>query len=284
MPVWGWGSSDDGLDLSLGNAWLLVEVIILQGPCRFTLLAHFSAARPSRGVYLQKPLPDSPRVDSRVQLFCQAGLVSLPSPSYALPAASAAFPACLSITHLLSSAASHTCLPGLLGPHFLPPFLLTSAFCKPSPTLVSKCLSCFIPGSFPLQELAARPCHKDLLSELLPSQLENAEILLSDHNLRALCWHPAENPPCGGLRHARSRKFTYFRGPGGLAIEQSGLSRVGERPPEAWCAKGTESLVVEAGSNPGRRGKGRGVEASSCLVGRGRWGCCLLCQVVLVQG
>lgn len=164
----------------------------MQGPCRFTVLAHVSAARPSRGVCLQRPLPDSPPVDSRVQLFCQAGLVNPPSPSCALPAASAAFPACVSITHLLSSAASHTCLPGLLGPHFLTPFSLTSACCKPSPTLVSKCLSCFIPGSFPLQELAARPCHKDLLSELLPSQLENIEILFSDRNLWALCWHPAE--------------------------------------------------------------------------------------------
>lgn len=72
----------------------------------------------------------------------------------------------LSLVIHLSSVTSHTRLADLLCPISRPFFLLTSAFCKPSPTLVSKWLYCFIPGSFPLLDLAAWPFHKDHLSEL----------------------------------------------------------------------------------------------------------------------
>lgn len=116
VPVQGCSGCDNWFDLSLGKAWLLAIVIILQGSCYFTVLAHFFAARLSRDAGLQRPLPDSPRVKSWVQFICQAGPVNPPSHSHALAASSTAFSAQLSITHLLSSAASHTRLPGLLCP------------------------------------------------------------------------------------------------------------------------------------------------------------------------
>lgn len=154
MTVQGRGGCDNRLDLSLGNAWLLAIVIILQSSCYFTVLAHLlpdpAGMRVCKGPFLTALWEES-----RVQFICQVGLVRPPSHSHALPGSSTAVSAWLSITHLLSSVASHTRLADLLCPHSQPFFLLTSAFCKPSPTLVLKWLYCFIPGSFPPPRLGS---------------------------------------------------------------------------------------------------------------------------------
>ena len=149
MPKQKWvpgcGRCEDWLDLSLGETWLLVVVIILQGSCCFTVLAHFLTAmllvgQTQQGCGLQRPLlrhlPGG--ILGPVCLTGKAGYLPWFSDSLSASSAPPSLPR-LSITSPSFLAASHINLQASSVP-FPTLFLQTSVFSKLSPTLVSKWL------------------------------------------------------------------------------------------------------------------------------------------------